>query len=321
MATPIFPPVRPAPFARMPPAVFPVLMGLLGLGLALRRGLAAAGLPVGLAEIVLGAAVAIWAFAFAGLLAKIARRPGVLAEDLRILPGRAGVAAASLGLLLTVTAVAPYAPGLARGLLPAGLALHLGLAVLMAMVMLRGPAEGRVVTPVWHLMFVGFIIGAVPAPALGMPDLGRAILFVTMAFAAAIYTVSIRQLLTRVPPAPLRPLLAIHLAPPSLFGTAALAMGMPGLGAACAALGGLVLLALLARARWLTEAGFTPLWGAFTFPLAAYASLCLLLDGVWRVPGALVLVAALIAVPVITYRVLKMWAGGSLAVKTNAATA
>lgn len=321
MAAPIFPPARPAPFARLPPAVFPVVMGLLGLGLALRRGLAAAGLPVGLADIVLGAAVAVWAFAFAGLLAKIARRPAVLAEDLRILPGRAGVAAASLGLLLTVTALAPYAPDLARGLLLVGLMLHLGLAGLMAAVMLRGPAEGRVVTPVWHLLFVGFIIGAVPAPELGLPDLGRAILFVTLAAAVAIYAVSVRQLLTREPPAPLRPLLAIHLAPPSLIGAAALALGMPGLAIGCAILGCLILLALLARAGWIAEAGFTPLWGAFTFPLAAYASLCLLLGGVWRIPGALVLAAALIAVPVIAYRVLKMWAGGSLAVKTNAATA
>ena len=36
---PEFPPRKPALFARTPPAVFPVLLGLLGLGLALRRGL------------------------------------------------------------------------------------------------------------------------------------------------------------------------------------------------------------------------------------------------------------------------------------------
>ena len=35
---PEFPPHRAKLFAKMPPAVFPVLLGLLGLGLALRRG-------------------------------------------------------------------------------------------------------------------------------------------------------------------------------------------------------------------------------------------------------------------------------------------
>ncbi|MBA4350303.1 MAG: tellurium resistance protein, partial [Rhodobacter sp.] len=52
---PEFPPRRPARFARTPPAVFPVILGLFGLGLALRRGLDAAGLPQGPADLVLGA--------------------------------------------------------------------------------------------------------------------------------------------------------------------------------------------------------------------------------------------------------------------------
>ena len=52
---PEFPPRKVARFARMPPAVFPAILGLFGLGLALRRGLEAAGLPGGVAEAVLGA--------------------------------------------------------------------------------------------------------------------------------------------------------------------------------------------------------------------------------------------------------------------------
>ena len=40
-----------------------------------------------------------------------------------------------------------------------------------------------------------------------------------------------------------------------------------------------------------------------------------------RMAGGIVLVAATLYVPVIVYRVLKLWAGGGLAAKTNASTA
>ena len=42
---PEFPPRRPKLFAKTPPAVFPVVLGLLGLGLALRRAADVTGLP------------------------------------------------------------------------------------------------------------------------------------------------------------------------------------------------------------------------------------------------------------------------------------
>ncbi len=51
---PEFPPRRIARFTRMPPAVFPVVLGLLGMGLAARRLLVGTALE-GLVEAVLGA--------------------------------------------------------------------------------------------------------------------------------------------------------------------------------------------------------------------------------------------------------------------------
>jgi tellurite resistance protein len=75
------------------------------------------------------------------------------------------------------------------------------------------------------------------------------------------------------------------------------------------------------RAGWLLEAGFSPLWGAFTFPLAAVANFWLVLGGAWRLPGGLALVAATVVIPPIAIKVMQLWAKGQLAVKTNAATA
>ena len=324
---PYFPP-PPAPpaklnaFQRMPPAVFPAIMGQKGLGLALRRGADAISYPAALAELVLGAVGLLWMFATIGYALKIAQRPGVIMEDLAILPGRAGLAAMSLGMFLKAAILLPYAPDVAAGLMVAGLILHAVLAVLIVTVLVKGPAEGRHVTPVWHLHFVGFIIAGLVAAPLGYSGVGFAILGATAAVAALIWGISLWQLVKRVPPAPLRPLLAIHLAPASLLGTVAYLQGLPLVANGFAVLGGVILLALLLCLRWMTVAGFSALWGAFTFPLAAYTSLLLLLGGpVWVWLGLACLIAAIGIVPWIAIKVLQAWSKGALAEKTNAATA
>jgi tellurite resistance protein len=114
-------------------------------------------------------------------------------------------------------------------------------------------------------------------------------------------------------------MLAIHLAPASLFATVAGQMSVPWLPLLAVGLGGVILLGLLVSLRWITESGFSAMWGAFTFPLAAYAS-ALFVTG-WEVPGMLVLAAALGVVPVIAYRVITLWGSGRLAAVTNAAEA
>ena len=86
-------PTPPGLWRRVPPAIFPSIMGLFGLGLAWRRGVAAFGLPAGIAETILGAVTLLFLFALVAYSAKFLRRPAVLVEELRILPGRAGVAA------------------------------------------------------------------------------------------------------------------------------------------------------------------------------------------------------------------------------------
>jgi len=324
---PQFPPVKLRAFQRMPPAVFPAIMGLFGLGLALRRGAEAIGYPVAVAEIVLGAVSLLWVFATLGYGIKLSQRPAVIMEDLAFLPGRAGLAAMSLGMALLAVTLVPYSTQAATWVMFAALGTHLVLAALILLALRRGPAEGRDVTPVWHLSFVGFIIAAVAAAPLGYTGLATGILFSTSLIALGIWGISFVQLVRRVPPAPLRPLLAIHLSPAALFGTVALLLGMPMLALGFAVFGGLILLAMLTSARWITDSGFSALWGAFTFPLAAYASLLLALgtasgqSSLWIWAGIVVLTAAIGIVPAIALKVLQAWTKGTLAAKTNAATA
>ncbi|MDZ4093477.1 MAG: tellurium resistance protein [Paracoccaceae bacterium] len=316
---PQFPPQRLPLFSRMPPAVFPSIMGLLGLGLALRLGLRALGLPGGPAEMLLGAVSLLFLFSLAAYLSKIARRPGVVTEDIAVLPGRTGIAAMTLCVMLFALVLVPYDRKIAEWAVYLGLALHSVLAMLVIRYILTAPEGAGGVTPVWHLHFVGFVIGGVPAAYCGLPQLALAILWLTIPVAVAIWGISLMQLIRRVPPAPLRPLLAIHLSPAALFALLATALGQDGLAQGFVILGGGILIALLLAGRWLTRAGFSALWGAFTFPMAAYAAALFAVG--WDGAAVLVLAAALGVVPVVAVAVLKSWAAGTLAAKSNAAQA
>ena len=113
----------PGLWRRTPPAIFPPIMGLFGLGLAWRVLALAPGLrplePIG--EAILGATLLLYGFALIAWASKPLRRPAVAIEELRVLPGRAGMAAMVLCLVLSGAALRPYAPSLALALVTLGL--------------------------------------------------------------------------------------------------------------------------------------------------------------------------------------------------------
>lgn len=310
---------RRGPVRRTPPAIFPPILGLLGLGLGWRQAAVVADLPAGPAEMALGAISLLYLFALVAYLRKLIRRPGVIVEELRVLPGRAGLAAANMGAMLLGAVLVPYAPVAALVVVVVAMVAHLalGLAVLWAWAF--GPAEARVITPVWHLIFVGHIVAALALMPLGHAGVAQAILYATIAVAALIWAVGLWQLVTRIPPAPLRPLLAIHLAPAALFASVAAALGQDGLATGFAVAALVILVVLVGAGRWITASGFSALWGAFTFPLAATAN-ALLATGM-AATGLIVLAAATAVVLPIALRIMQGWARGGLAAQTNAAQA
>jgi len=317
-------PTPPGLWRRTPPAMFPPILGLMGLGLLWRGAASVFGVPGGIGEALLGAVTLLWLLAVLAYGVKIARRPGVVAEDLRILPGRAGLAAAVLCFYTFAVVLAPYAPDQARPVLLLGLIAHGAMLAVLLREMASGPAEQRQVTPVWHLQFTGVIVAAIAAEAVGWMDFARGLFWVALVCAVVIWGLSAVQFARQRVPAPLRPLLAIHLTPANFLGAVALGLGWDGLGTVFSVIAAGLLLALLAGGRWLTAAGFTPLWGAFTFPLASVGALWLTLAAGhpgWRVPGGLALIAATLVIPPIAFKVMKMWASGQLAVKTNAGVA
>ncbi len=317
-------PASPGLWRRTPPAIFPPMMGLFGLGLAWRALAQVPGLqplaPVG--ETLLGATLLLYAFGLIAWLAKPLRRPRAALDELQVLPGRAGMVAMVLCLMLAAAALTPYAPGVALVLVLAGIAALVALGIAIALTLLNGPVEQRIVTPVFHLTYVGYILAPLSLVPLGQDGAARLLVLVSLIAALVIWALSLRQILTRIPPAPLRPLLAIHAAPASLLAITLTLLGYPAAAAGFGLLALVLVATLAAFARWITASGFSPLWGAFTFPLAAAASASILAlgsPGLWI--GAVLLIAASVLNPWITSKVLKSWAKGDLAAKTNAATA
>ncbi|MGA1210345.1 MAG: tellurium resistance protein, partial [Gemmobacter sp.] len=185
----------PARFARVPPAIFPPILGLWGLGLGWRAAGEAAGFGAAPGEVILGAVFLLWLGAVLAYGAKLARRPGVLAEEVRVLPGQSGLAALGMATMAGAGGVLPHAPGIGAAMLVAGFVAHVALAVGMARRLLAAPPEARVFSPVWHMIFVGPILAVAPAAALGFDLAAAAILGVTLANAAVLWVAGGRVLL------------------------------------------------------------------------------------------------------------------------------
>lgn len=323
---PMPPPLRlpkPGLWRNTPPAIFTPVLGLFGLGLGWRATASSYGITPAIGDLILGATTLLFLFSLLAYFIKFLRRPGVISEDMHVLPGRAGLAAASLSLMLLAASLVPLLPDLAFGLAIFAVGLHVAILLLFLHVLRLGPPEARIVSPAFHLLFVGFIVAGVPAVALGLDAAARALVWAMLLPAGVIWGVSLRQFMRKAPPAPLRPLLAIHLAPASLLTIVAQGAGLPA-ATAFSAIAMLLFVVLLASVRWLTAAGFSALWGAFTFPVAAFATAMVTVSGGQGAIGLFgggVLVLATLVVPAIAFRVFKLWAEGKLAAKTNSAEA
>ncbi len=308
-----------------PPALFPSMMGLLGLGLAWRAAAEFAPFPVSLwmSYAILGVACIIELFVVSSYLSKTSYRPAVVLNDMATVPGRAGVSAITVSLFLFAAALAPLAPTVASVTLLIALPIHC-LTTLFALIIMTRAPDGLVVSPAWHLSFVGFIVACLAGVPVGYIGLAKVILWCTIFASLVIYLTSLIQLYAKDTPMPLRPMLAIHLAPVSLFATVCSLLGYTFMSLFFITLAIGVAGLLVTRARYLTRAGFSPLWGSFTFPIAAFSSALFLISGdvpvfAWLAMLPLMLVTCL--TPFIVLRVLVMWSTGALAIKTGAATA
>lgn len=310
---------------RTPPAIFPVALGFMGLALAWRNAAEVVPIPREIGDLMLGLATAYFLFFAVSYVAKVMARPSVVFDDLKMPSARAGVAAFPMAIMLLAAALLPFGIE-ARAVWWFGVGTYYIATGLVAWSILTGPPEGRKLSPFQYLAFVGPVVGPIAGIPLGY---ATASFWLTM-FALVPYviiTFGYYPRLFRVRPAvPLRPSLTIVLAATSLFGLSfgLLDMEVPFHFFHWLATG--IALVLLSSSLWLTEGGWNPVWGSFTFPAATFMHLEILAmqrnEGFIAMAG--LVSTMVIGTPLILYIVWmssKVWIRGELAKISGAATA
>lgn len=308
-----------------PPAIFPVALGFMGLGLAWRNAAAVTVLPHEIGDLLLGLSTAFLIYFLAIYTLKALKRPSVVWDDMKTAPGRAGVAALPMALMLLTAALLPFGVAVPE-VWWTGVVLQAMVIVLGALSILSEPRELRGFTPFQYLSFVGPIVAPLAGVPLGFIRSTFALLIFAQIAWVVISAGYLWKLLAVRPPPPLRPALAIPLAATSLM---AIGYGMLNIDAGFDLFYGIawvLALALLAAGRWMMAGGWTPVWGAFTFPVATFTNMqylalghghgALALAGLW---AGLILGTPLILY--IVYKALMAFVKGELAARSAAAIA
>jgi len=206
-----------------------------------------------------------------------------------------------------------------------GFALHVLYALCVLVVFVQDGLRNLRVTPVLFLPFVGFIISPMGGVELGQTALSHYVFWGTLPVFLLIFLLSAPRFLLWPTAIPQRAAAAILLAPTSLFATSAFTLGMERFFDMFFVASCTVALILMLSLKWLTKGGWTPLWGAFTFPLAAFASACVIAatryGSAWSAFAFGVLVVSSVVVAALFVLTIRAWAGGRLAPATGAAIA
>lgn len=266
-----------ASLEHLPIALLAVPLGLGGLGLAWRRADAWA-----VSEPVMALMALAWAVILGLHALRALRHPAAALADWRN-PLRCGfVGAATIGMMLVAAALTPYAPGLARAWLLLAITLHLGIGLALMARVLRGQGSAAMLVPPLMIPLVGNVLAPLFCVPLGLEKLGWMLFGLGMLLWLAVQPLLLGRLLDSPLPPPLRPSLAILLAPSAVGALAIEALGGPM--AAFLALYGLaafIFALLLMVLRPMLGAGFTLGYWAFTFPLAAFTAASLNIAPGW----------------------------------------
>ncbi|MEM8739934.1 MAG: hypothetical protein AAGE13_00450 [Pseudomonadota bacterium] len=264
------------------PIMFPACLGALGCGIAMEQA-ALLGVPRTFATAWQVIAAGIYLVCLAAYVARAARRPATVMQDLRPPPLRGTLSAGAMGLMLLAALLLPVSPDLARAVWLLGIGLHVASVVAVTATLFATRGEGFAASPVLYLPFVGLVVAPIAGLPLGETLFSALVLYAAVPMAAMVAVAVLLALLRGPVPPAQRAAQAIHLAPVSLIGTGAAGLGHPTLFLAAFAVATLVATLLVLRLRWITAGGWHPGWSAFTFPCAAFAVLCMTAEV--RLPG------------------------------------
>lgn len=311
---------------RTPPALFPSLLGLFGLALAWKAAATVWDVPLAIGTSIGLVATLILLVTLTSYVAKLCIRPKVLWEDLQIGPARGSVSAGSMCAMALALFLLPYTITGAFLIWWMAVALHAVYFACVVVILMRHENTFDEISPVLMLPIVGVLVATLAAPRLGYETFALCVLVLAVPISAVILMISLWNARTKGVPAPQRTSYAILLAPPSVT-----AMGIYALNGAEYYMpvwvgASLVGLALLPFVRWMAQGGWTPAWGAFTFPVAAFAGVQIYAvkagyGWVAEIMAVGALAVATVLVPYIVLRTYISWYQGKLGPATKAAIA
>ncbi|NPD15620.1 hypothetical protein HOY34_10445 [Xinfangfangia sp. D13-10-4-6] len=317
---PEFPPRKTALFARTPPVIFTALVGVMAIQLVARQLLVQADLPLAAADAAAGILLALWLFCIFALIVRIGRRATVIADDLRVLASRNGLFSATISGMIAGQMIAPYAPRASLVLVVLAMVAHLIMALVFFTLVWRNrrgtaPHSWAWPDPGMQLIYAGPLVAVPTLIGLGWTGLAAALSVICLVPASLCLLAGAIGLLRQQNPAPLRPMLLLHLAPVALASIVALSFGYEMAAAILGLVALLLLFGMVAAVSWLTRAGFTPIWGSVIWPVALVAE-ALAKGGALGTSAAVLIPISAFAL-VVCWRIFRLWPKGKLADMTN----
>ncbi len=315
--------IEPEFWRRTPPALFPCLLGFIGLGLAWRRAAEVWPVPPVIGEVILLVSCLMFMATGTSYHLKLSLRPSVIFEDLKVGPASGAVSAGSMCLMLYATAMAPYLYELAQLFWWVAVIQHAGYMICVTIALARSDTQLSDVNPSIILPYVGYILASVGGPILGYATLSGFLLMATIPGCIFIIILSLVNLKRHGVIKPLRSSYFIILAPLSIYGIGAYNIWPDSsyiIFWSIALFAGLCLAPFLG---WFSAGGWSPAWGAFTFPLSAFAGV--MLTGVQSdfglvadVGSVISLGLATLVVPYVVWKTYRFWMIGKLTQATGA---
>ena len=309
---------------RTPPVLFPCLLGFIGLGLAWRRAAEVWPVSPWIGEGILLVSCLLFMVTGTSYHMKLSLRPSVIFEDLKLGPARGAVSAGSMCLMLYATALTPYLYELAQLCWWLAVLQHAGYMICVTLALAKSDAQLSELNPTLILPFVGYIVASIGGPDLGYATLSGFFLMATMPGCIFIIIKSLLNLKKYGVNKTLRPSYFIILAPLSIYGIGSFNIWPTEsytvfwyLALTC----GLCMTPFLG---WFSKGGWSPAWGAFTFPLSTFAGV--MLTGVQsnfglvaQAGSILSLALASLVIPYVVWKTYRHWMAGKLAQATGAA--
>lgn len=270
---PITPPADQSRLAHFPVTFFAIVMGLMGLALALHAGAPAALWLAQASSLVLLIGIAVFLVILAFYLAKALRYPAMVAEEWHHPVKLAFFPTITVSLLLMATAVFPYNETWATWIWLAGVAGQgvLTIAVVTGWISHRSFQVGHL-TPAWFIPAVGNVIVPILGARIGYIEISWLFFSGGIIFWIVLLTLVMNRLIFHDPiVARLFPTMVILIAPPAVAFLAYVSMigSVDGFARILLNAGYIFAALVAAQVPKLVRLPFALSWWALSFPLAA----------------------------------------------------